>query len=357
MQVSSKKTNNRWSNPFKNNAKGTKENKVKPCKGGESSNADTAAVSDDSLAPTSVSSDLSLSPQWDMTEISHPAPVFKPVQESSAKYGYEEASPSATETYGYGDATPDDKYGYGNAKPDDKYGYGNAKPDDGDTTPDDKAKYGYGDDAAPDDKAKYGYGDDDDDTTPRVSSSRTPRRSSMKQSGVPRRSSIQFGGEIQVNLPGKKRPVRRRTSISFNETINIKNVVPVSQLTDEPEALWFQDEEYDRILDKSYSLVDRVEERGDLPGGKKYCVRGLEKLMAKNADGLKQRKYDLWDSVLDEQDLQRHHGTFDDEFMGNICKSSTEKSHQEAVGRATQDAAEIENYLRSTRKMCRRLSM
>jgi hypothetical protein len=351
MPVSSKKTTRQWSNPFRKNAKNTKAAScVKPNENPYSFNsASTSRTPTDlsGLSPTSIASDSSSSPErysksgpwWDLTKISPPAPVYDEAdQDANAKYGYEEASPSVPEKYGYEDATPDV----------------NAKKGCGDATLDVNAKHGYGD-ATSDDKAKYGYGDADDDTSPRVSSSRTPRRSSMKQSGAPRRASIQFGGEIQVNLPGKKRPVRRRTSITFKDTVRVKNVVPVSQLTDEPEALWFQDEEYKRIRQKSRDLVNRVD--NEVPGENKYCVRGLEKFMRKNKDGVMQQKYDVWDSVLNEQHLQRHHGTFDDDYMGNICKFSTVKSQREAVGRAQQDAAEIENYLKSTRKMCRRLSM
>jgi hypothetical protein len=218
MPVSSKTTTKRWSNPFKKNAKGTKDANLKPCKREESFNSATTTASSLSLSSTSVASDLSMFPvrypnnaQWDMPEILPPAPVFKAVQDTSAKYGYEEASPSAAEKCGYDDTTSDDK-------------------------------------------AKFGYGDT---TSPRASFCRTPRRSSMKQSGAPRRASIQFGGEIQANLPGKKNPVKRRTSITFKETVKVKNVAPVSKLTDQPEALWFQDEDYNRMRQKSFALVDR----------------------------------------------------------------------------------------------------
>jgi hypothetical protein len=370
MPVSSK-TTKRWKNPFKKNAKDTKAVGVKPYeeKTDAFNSASTSSTATDlsGLSPTSVASDLSLSPvrysknaQWDMTEISPPVPVYEADQDANAKYGYEEASPNAPEEYGYGDASPDNRV-KGDASPTDeaKYGYGdttladdNAKYGYGDATPNDNDKYGYGD-ATSDDKAKFGYGD----TSPRVSFCRTPRRSSMKQCGAPRRASVQFGGEIQVNLPGMKNPVKRRTSIAFKETVKVKKVTPVSELTDQPEALWFQDEEYNRMRQKSFALVDRVD-NGKVPGGdKKYCVRGLEKLMAKNRDGVRQRRFDAWDSVLNEQDLQRQHGNFDDDYMGNICKLSTVKSQHEAVERAQQDATEIENYLMNTRKICRRLSM
>jgi hypothetical protein len=311
--------------------------------------------SDFSVSPTSVaSSDFSTSPEGTSRSaaFSTGAPVLE--QESSDhdrdvaatnKYGYEEASPdSAAESYGYGNAIPDDK---------EDYGYG-------DSSPDDKTKYGYGDVSPPRDfsrkttRRSSGYGDV---SPPRDFSRKTTRRSSMKQSGRPRRASIQFGGEIEVYLPYRDEPVRRRTSITFNEKVKIKGVTPVAQLTDEPESLWFQDGEYERIKEKAFELVDKVDKHGITNRGKKYCIRGLEKLMPSKAGQVLEHKYEGWDSVLNEQDIQRESGIFDEEYMAILYKYSNLSSKREAAERGGQDEAEIENYLRTTRRMCRRLSM
>jgi hypothetical protein len=234
---------------------------------------------------------------------------------------------------GYGDGSPDSSANY-------EYG------DDG---PDSSANYGYGD-TRPDDVAKYGYGDESGG-----SSSRAPRRSSMKQSGRPRRASIQFGGEIEVHLLGKTKPVLRRTSISFDEKVKVESVTPVSALTDKPETLWFQEEEYKQIISKCYNLVEKVEQ--GLTGGKKYCIRGLESLMEPGSEQKEANRYIAWDSVLAEQDLQRRGGRFDDENMAKLYKLLTIESKMTAARLARQDAAEIENYLQKTRMSCRRLSM
>jgi hypothetical protein len=178
----------------------------------------------------------------------------------------------------------------------------------------------------------------------------------MKQTDCRRRASIQFGGEIEVHLSDKKQAGTRRASITFAETVTIKDVTPVSQLTDQPEALWFQAEEYDRIRKKSRAVADRVKD-GLIIGEGKFCIRGLEKLMMSNSYEVRQRKLLSWGSVLNEQDLQRKDGLFDDDDIRNIYNLATLESKQEAAERAKQDAAEIENYLRSTRTMCRRLSM
>jgi hypothetical protein len=319
--------------------------------------------SDFSLSPTSVaSSDFSASRERNSRSpaFSTGAPVLEQRSErdvAATKYGYEEANPdtSAAEKYGYDDASPDDK---------EDYGYG-------DSSPDDKTKYGYGD-ASPRDLSRKtrlsssmkesgrprrasiqigGYGD----ASPRGLSRKTSLTSSMKQSGRPRRASIQCGGEIEVYLIGQDKPVKRRTSITFNEQVAVKDIATAAELTDEPEALWFQDDEYDRMKQKAFELVDKVEH--GTTGGKNYCVRGLEKLMPSKAGRVMENKYGAWDSVLDEQDIQRDSGTFDEEYMANVYKFSNLSSKQEAAERGRQDEAEIKNYLRTTRRLCRRSSM
>jgi hypothetical protein len=214
------------------------------------------------------------------------------------------------------------------------------------------AVYGYGE-ASPDDRAKYGYGDTTAAPEESHPNTRTPRRSSMKQSGRPRRASIQFGGEIEVSLPGEGMPVRRRTSIVFHDQVKIKNVTPVSELTDEPKALWFQNEEYSQIKQKIKCLVYKSEE-GTL-GDRKYCLRGLERMLA--SDVAREKKYKALDSVLVEQDLQRRQGIYDDDYMSKLYKFTTSKCQREANNRANDDAMEIENYLKNARQRCRRLSM
>jgi hypothetical protein len=247
----------------------------------------------------------------------------------------------ASNLYGHGDAGPDTA-----AKHDE---YGDKSPEDT------AAKYGYGD-ASPDDTAKYGY----EDASPSPSSgnpTRVNRRSSMKQAGRPRRASIQFGGEIEVQLPGNEMPVKRRTSITFKENIRVRQVARVHELTHEPEALWFQNHEYKEIKENMRNTV-RKTQQGVVLGDRRYCTRGLENFMTQEAAQMtREKKCMAWDSVLKEQDLQRDQGVFDDEYMANRYKYNTAKCQQDAANRASRDAADVENYLKSTRGICRRVSM
>ena len=91
------------------------------------------------------------------------------------------------------------------------------------------AKYEYGD-ASPD--SSVGYRDRRaDNHFVQKSILRAPRRSSMKQKGLPRRASIQFTGEIEVNIPGAERPIKRRTSITFRDSVNVLNVPPAQRIS------------------------------------------------------------------------------------------------------------------------------
>ena len=98
----------------------------------------------------------------------------------------------------------------------------------------------------------------------------------MKQggeSGRQRRASIGYTGEVANVLPssnGKK--VVRRTSISFSDRVKVRTCEPVKSLTDEPEALWFQDDEFRKIKAKCFEIVDKVDH--GMTGGKKFCTRG-----------------------------------------------------------------------------------
>ena len=256
----------------------------------------------------------------------------RPIRRASIQYN--DQSPSNGDNkYGYGDAQPDSSmYGYGDASPDtSKYGYGDASPD--------TSRYGYGD-AAPDSSAsRYQYEDAsvDSDCAPRaparrssmtaaVGSGRQPRRSSMKTSGAPRRSSIGYTGEREVVLPGR-RQVKRRTSISFDEQVKVRSVAPVAELAKNPEKLWFQAEDYEKMRQKSITLAEMVERRGvDGFPGRVPCIRGLECLIGDEGEAKSVRRYDAYGVVMYEQHSQRNEGVFyDDEAMSKLYEETTEQ--------------------------------
>jgi len=326
-----RKSNRKWIHPFRKSS----IKKVDDLKG-ELHNKSSGSVRSERTTSTSttfsVSSDDSSntidSRQQESRQIPPSPPSSSPNQADS-------------EYYGYGDASPDDRA---------KYGYVEAAPDD-------IAKYGYGD-AAPDDIAKYGYGDaSPDEAAP--AGARMPRRSSMKgssSSSARRRASLGAcaGETMEVYLPGKREPVKRRRSITFKEQVKVQPMEPAKSLAENPESLWFQEDEYEKIKMKTVALIHKVAEDGTLDG-KKYCTRGLEKWMTPEATQVKKRQ--AWDNVLNEQYLQRQEGAFNDEQLALMYKHSTARSQMEASKRASKDAQEVEGYLKSTRRFQRRMSM
>lgn len=226
------------------------------------------------------------------------------------------------------------------------YGYGEAIPDSGSEY--NYLDLGYGD-AAPD------IASDPIKNNGSPSFAKSQRRSSLKTSGAPRRSSISYSGEIEVSLPGERK-VRRRTSISFDDIEQVKEVDPVASLTDDPEKLWFQAEEYDLIRQKA-SILTRVAATGgaNLMKSKNLCVRGLESHI--DSQNVQEEQYIAWKCVFLEQHIQRGTGQFDDETVSQMYSLASMENKSRAQKRAWQDKKDIEKYTRSNRMMLRRSSM
>lgn len=163
---------------------------------------------------------------------------------------------------------------------------------------------------------------------------------------VKRITEVQKGKRIiEVQLPGRRGSIARRSSITFNEDVNVRKITPAKTLTKEgtPDSLWFQENEYSKIQKKCRALLQKVDANG-VVDGKKYCTRGLERYMTTSAQEREGMKYGAWDSVLIEQRLQRREGTFDDESVARLYKYTSVKSVMEATLRANLDAAEVASF-------------
>merc|ERR1712078_400254 len=138
--------------------------------------------------------------------------------------------------------------------------------------------------------------------------------------------------------------IKRQRSIQFDEDVYVRKIQPTASLQGAPEKkeLWFQDDEYYTIKKKTRALIDKVDSNG-IVNGKKYCTRGLEKYM-EDPRKRAQEKYEAWDSVLMEQEMQRQLQIFDDESMGRFYKRTSITSAAEAHSRATADAAEVATF-------------
>lgn len=232
---------------------------------------------------------------------------------------------------------------------------------------DDAAKYGYEDpDAAkygyedPDAAHKYGYEDPDAAYHRKVAVDhgkaggflRQGRRSSMKQEGSQRRASIHTVGMIEVRLPGHSNPIKRRTSIEFVEPWNVE-VQPETNYYNDGEEIpnqWLSPEEYEKIEKDNHKIVRAIEKGTD----KHFCTRGLEGKLTPSLERVKQESRQI---VWEEQQRQKKSGVYyDDGTLSEKYRLAVIQAKIEAVERAEQDKADIESYMKSTRRMMRRTS-
>jgi hypothetical protein len=184
-----------------------------------------------------------------------------------------------------------------------------------------------------------------------------PGRSSLRQEGAPRRNSITDKGEREVVLPPTKkgegfRRVKRRTSLTFNQNVNVTTIEPIHNLAKKKD-LWFQDDEIKGIQDKVRALVHETE---ICPGGpRRDSVRGLERLMDPESTYVKRDV--AYAAVFNEQYLQSKEGIVEEDYMARLYKFSTMRSRKDAEIRAKEDSQEVSQYLESTRRRWRRSSM
>merc|ERR1712161_143507 len=94
------------------------------------------------------------------------------------------------------------------------------------------------------------------------------------------------------------------------------------------------------------ALIDKVDASGTFDG-KKYCTRGLEKYMeCPQQRALK--KYNGWDSVLMEQEMQRNLHIYDEESIGQFYAITAKENVTAATTRAQLDAQEVASFYTTT---------
>merc|ERR1712238_400262 len=152
---------------------------------------------------------------------------------------------------------------------------------------------------------------------------------------------------LEIRLPGRRESIKRRTSITFNEDVNVRKIQAISKVKGAvKEELWFQDIEYSQIKKKTKALIEKVDASGQFDG-KKYCTRGLEKYMeCPQKRALK--KYHGWDSVLMEQEMQRNLHIYDDEAISGFYQQTNQENVVEATTRAQLDAQEVASFYTTT---------
>ena len=188
--------------------------------------------------------------------------------------------------------------------------------------------------------------------------SRTPRRSSLKNGGMdgeysPRRRSD--GELVEVTLPNTGQKVKRRASISFDDLVRVMKVEAVPDMIDSPDEYFVSPREIARKKASAIQLMHAVE-KGAIPDGKKPCLRGLESLSASYKMEKTALQYNGREAVLEEQELQRSTSSFSDLDIADAYRRASRRSQRMAAERAQRDEKDVESYLKSSRRYCRRLS-
>jgi len=151
---------------------------------------------------------------------------------------------------------------------------------------------------------------------------------------------------LEIRVPGRRESIQRRTSITFNDVVKVQKIQALSKVQGAvKQELWFQDIEYTHIKQKIRAVIDKVDatSSGQYYDRNKYCTRGLEKYMEcpqKRAF----KKYQGWDSVLMEQEMQRNLHIYDDEAIGQFYAKTAQENVVEATNRAQLDAEEVASY-------------
>lgn len=131
----------------------------------------------------------------------------------------------------------------------------------------------------------------------------------------------------------------QRLHICFNESVTVRSIAPLSELARQPRDLWYQNDEYDKISRKCRKIIKLVQDRhSDLPAGKFYCIRGLEKHINNAKRSIRARTARI--AVLLEQREQDLEGNYNDEIIAEIYIAASLDCAREAIARARMDEQE-----------------
>jgi hypothetical protein len=124
-------------------------------------------------------------------------------------------------------------------------------------------------------------------------------------------------------------------------------------MVDDPNRLWFQKEKYQHIQQKIYAIVDEAKNNGNKKERPTWlCTRGLESIMDRRGSADRQEAYA---SVMDEQRVQQSQGRYNEDHIRGIYQFHSIDAQVKASEIAEDDAKDVKNYLRVTRRMCRRM--
>lgn len=208
---------------------------------------------------------------------------------------------------------------------------------------------------------------------------------------------------IEVLLPGMAVPVRRRRSVGFDDgasTVIPGATTPAGGDDHDDEARWLQQSDYDDISRANEKIVRYVRRNSNGNNGGRdgtaegswdgdgssisragvdlqsantgpdgtnrlrtqlrLCTRGLEGMISEASTASSQDRDHAREAVLEEQRAQREAGRWGTYDEGRIAQRYHFASIQPtllAADRAATDEAEVQTYLKDTRRMMRRMSV
>lgn len=179
-----------------------------------------------------------------------------------------------------------------------------------------------------------------------------PKRSQSDVTSLKSMKNNMSNNFIEVRFPGERKKVVRHRSLKFNEKVRVKRIPCQAQVCGgDTSDLWFQPQEYDAIKRKTMALIRAVQD--DQTGGVTYCTRGLERYFS--VDDVQEKRNDAWDSVLDEQQLQRDNNeVFNADRLSRLYAATTKPSTEEAIQRGKLDEDAIARYTKKMRQTLRR---
>ena len=127
------------------------------------------------------------------------------------------------------------------------------------------------------------------------------------------------------------------SSISFSDAVEVRKIAPLSSLTDHPEELWYQQEQYNHIRTRIRRLAKYADSYKSQEPKKKVCTRGLEWIMEEDPCTHKDEGRNC---VLTAQKRK-----VDEKNMALAYEQVSKDSAALARERALNDAKAIELYL------------
>jgi hypothetical protein len=211
---------------------------------------------------------------------------------------------------------------------------------------------------------------------------KVPQRSSLKSLSS-YTSSSRSTTSSQNQRQRQQLPKRSNSAIQFEEEVYVREIRSAKSLvkntnnnSSADEVLWFQENEYNDIRNKTFKLVSRVNKdgivkieqpqqsqslddsskslgsstKGGLTKQRKYCTRGLERLL--HPEETRVKRAQAYDAVLCEQYLQKEDDQYNDQIIADIYKQSCKRSQIQACRIAFKDAVIAEAIL-GTKFQCK----